>query len=341
MFFAGAIARRSLLSFKKVSWTHPTSLVKKNYLSSLSNKGDATKPSSALVQSITSLKMTQPVFKDIFTSDMVHAWDAANNNMPRYPSMTCAGGILRGLDYFGTGIFAVSGSITAATLGMDSLGCVIVGTVTAIGGGTIRDVFILNRAAFWTIETEYLAISAMAALGAFLSWPLIEPVECGAIKKPDGREGYLLQIGDSVGVGAFATIGAMNSVRAGCAPVVCAICGMVTATFGGLTRDVLSGRPGRILHSFEEIYAMTALGGASTYVILNYLRTPLSVRIFFSLSTAVALRAYASSCAVKLPYWDEKTRKALASNVEMSMKNAKDEQRRFAVRMFGGQKGGA
>ena len=60
---------------------------------------------------------------------------------------------------------------------------------------------------------------------------------------------------------------------------------MVTATFGGLTRDVLSGRPGRILHSFEEIYATTALGGATAYVILHRLKAPTPVRILGGVGT--------------------------------------------------------
>jgi len=151
---------------------------------------------------------------------------AAEHSMPRYPALSSPAGVLRGLDYMSTGVFAVSGSITAATAGMDSLGCVIVGTVTAVGGGTIRDALILNRMPFWTVETEYLYISALAALGAFLAWPLIEPAEGGLLKRPGGKEGSVLTIGDSLGVGAFATIGAMNGVRLGCASIVSALCGV-------------------------------------------------------------------------------------------------------------------
>lgn len=76
---------------------------------------------------------------------------------------------------------------------------------------------------------------------------------------------------------------------------------MVTATFGGLTRDVLSGRPGRILHSFEEIYATTALGGATAYVALHRLKAPAPVRILGGVGTVsllfVKFPAFAS-CSV-------------------------------------------
>ncbi len=274
-----------------------------------------------------------PVIEEIPTAEILRA----ENSMPRSLTLSSPAGVLRGLDYFGTGIFAISGSITAATAGMDSLGCVIVGTVTAVGGGTIRDALIMSRMPFWTVETEYLTISALAALGAFFAWPLVEPSEGGLLKRPGGKEGLLLQMGDSLGVGAFATIGAMNGVRLGCLPVVSVICGMVTATFGGLARDVLAGRPGRILHSFEEIYATTALGGASAYVLLSRLRAPSAVRILGGVGAALALRTFASLHEVKLPFWDERTRLALArSNVISGIAAARDEQVRFAERMFGG-----
>ena len=66
---------------------------------------------------------------------------------------------------------------------------------------------------------------------------------------------------DAFGVGAFAVIGAQNGIRKGLHPLVCIICGMFTATFGGMIRDVLCQKPPRILHSHAEIYASTALTG--------------------------------------------------------------------------------
>lgn len=69
--------------------------------------------------------------------------------LPRFPDPTTPTGILRGLDYFGTLVFAASGGLTAATCGCDLLGTLAVGTITAVGGGTIRDTIVLNKQPFW------------------------------------------------------------------------------------------------------------------------------------------------------------------------------------------------
>ena len=67
---------------------------------------------------------------------------------------------------------------------------------------------------------------------------------------------------DAIGLSAFAIVGAQNGIRAGMPMIVSAICGMATSTFGGLTRDVVCGRPVRIVHSNAEVYAQPALAGA-------------------------------------------------------------------------------
>jgi Glycine transporter len=81
------------------------------------------------------------------------------DGLTRYPSFSSPQGVLRGLDLFGTVVFAYSGCVTAGNCGMDLLGCMIVGTVTAVGGGTIRDVFLGNVPVFWMTEVEVRNLS--------------------------------------------------------------------------------------------------------------------------------------------------------------------------------------
>ena len=69
--------------------------------------------------------------------------------LPRFPNLHTPTGVLRSLDWFGTVAFAASGALTAATCGCDALGTVAVGTITAVGGGTIRDAVVLNKPPFW------------------------------------------------------------------------------------------------------------------------------------------------------------------------------------------------
>jgi len=211
-------------------------------------------------------------------------------------------------DYIGTGVFAISGCLTAATVGMDMLGCTIVGTITAIGGGTFRDAIILHKQPFWIEEYEYFLLASGLALASFFLWRGIP--SGNMVKDAEGGEGELLWYGDALGVGAFTVIGCQNAMRMGVHPVICVVCGMVTATFGGLTRDVLCGLPeetkgsGRILHSKRELYAITALIGSSSYVLAKSL--PPFVRIPLGVGTALGSRILASKYDLKLPEWNSK-----------------------------------
>jgi Glycine transporter len=76
------------------------------------------------------------------------------DGLTRYPSMSSPQGVLRGIGQFATVVFAYNGCVTAGTCGMDLLGCVVVGTVTAVGGGTIRDAMLGNFPVFWMKEVE-------------------------------------------------------------------------------------------------------------------------------------------------------------------------------------------
>jgi len=225
---------------------------------------------------------------------------AVHDGMPRWPNVTSVAGLLRCSDWFGTCVFAVSGAVTAATAGLDVFGCVVVGTITAIGGGTIRDVLVLRKQPFWIEESEYIWMSILFALGAFFLWPLLPE---GLVKTKDGGEGDAMFWGDTLGIGAFCVIGAQNGIRAACPPIVSAICGMMTATFGGLTRDVLTKRPVRILHSHAEIYAQTALCGATVYLIARRLNTSLLVRVLAGAGSAMLMRYWAWTQGVRLPSW--------------------------------------
>jgi len=149
------------------------------------------------------------------------------DGMPRYPNFSIPGALRLG-DYVGTAIFAVTGSLAAAARGMDVLGATVVGTITAVGGGTIRDLLLgKGRRAFWMEEPEYLWICVCSAAGAFLAWPHLE--HHFGVTQSDTWMDYL----DALGVGAFCVIGVQNGIRAGVPCAAAVACGMFTATFGG------------------------------------------------------------------------------------------------------------
>jgi uncharacterized membrane protein YeiH len=216
--------------------------------------------------------------------------------LTRYPTELSAGGVLRGMDYIGTAAFSLTGGAAAAASGMDLFGSLVVGTITAVGGGTIRDALFLSKQPFWTEETEYLGISAVGAAIAFY------------LTQRDGGNDDVVQNnhlvadwGDALGVGAFCVIGANNALAMAMPLSVCVICGISTATFGGCVRDVLRQKPPRILHSHTDIYATCAGAGALVYTVAGRhlgLRTAAMVS---GVGTAMLMRWAAWTYDVRLP----------------------------------------
>lgn len=217
------------------------------------------------------------------------------DGMPRYPTITSANGLLRCLDWMGTISFASSGTILAGQVGMDSLGCTLVGAITATGGGTIRDLLIGNTPVFWMAEVEYLWL-ILATIGVTFCFYKDEWKDTAI-----GENGIIFRVTDAVGLGAFACIGAQNGIRKSLPGVVCVLCGMMTATFGGVMRDVLCSRPVRIMHSHAEIYAVTALTGSMAYVGLRQLCFSPAVSIGCGVMSAATMRYWATTQNVKLP----------------------------------------
>jgi len=255
-------------------------------------------------------------------------WISAPSNLgrnddalARYPNITTAGGMLRGLDYAGTVTFAITGSITAAQSGLDVFGCTLVAVVTAVGGGTIRDAIVLSKRPFWTTETEYLWMTCLAGCLTFYLWPHLETWrqqqqqqdqdQEPATKPPqeqlvilyDKIDGMLDTL-DAIGLSAFVNVGAQNGIRAGMPMIVSAICGMTTSTFGGLMRDVVCDRPVRIVHSYSEMYALPALAGTVIYLVAKARQASPSVRIGCALATCMGSRFVAVNYDVRVHTWD-------------------------------------
>ena len=228
------------------------------------------------------------------------------DGMPRFPEPSVAGA-LRLADYVGTSSFAMTGSLLAASSGMDAFGCAAVGTITAVGGGTVRDILLgRGRRAFWMEEQEYLWIATGTALATFFGWE--------EAKKRFGfaDDDYWIEAGDALGVGAFCVIGAQNGIRAGVPMIAQMLCGVMTATFGGIVRDILVQRPTRIFHSYADIYATTAATGALVYITARGIGLPPAVRIISGVSAGVALRVAADTYDIRLPVYNSEPSKQSA-----------------------------
>lgn len=209
------------------------------------------------------------------------------------------GAFVRFVDYFGTAVFAQAGVVTAGTAGMNFLGCLIVGSITAMGGGSFRG-FVLGEQVFWAQEPEYVYISLAASVFTFFFWPGVERLFAKA-GKSDVLERSLNWL-DALAIAGFCVIGANNGLRAAAGdPVVAVACGMFTASFGGIMRDTLCAAPARILHSHREAYASCTSVGAATFVTLSALGVNPWVRCLAPMAVVVALRWLAWSKGLRLP----------------------------------------
>ena len=155
------------------------------------------------------------------------------------------------LDWLGVIAFAVTGALAASRKEMDVIGFIVLGTVTGIGGGTLRDL-LLGLPVFWIREPAYLVACALVSVLVFF-----------AAHIPRSRYRFLLWL-DAIGLALFAVTGAEKAAQAGADPIVAVAMGVLTATVGGIVRDVLGGGTPVILT--REIYASAALAGAVVYV---------------------------------------------------------------------------
>ena len=156
------------------------------------------------------------------------------------------------LDWSGVIVFAISGALVASRKQMDIVGFVLLGTVTGIGGGTLRDVLLGSNPVFWINAPAYL-VACVAVSGIVFFTAHI----------PQSRYQVLLWF-DALGLGIFAVVGAEKALLMGTGPTVAIAMGVITATFGGILRDLLGAESPVVLS--REIYVTAALAGAASFV---------------------------------------------------------------------------
>ena len=196
------------------------------------------------------------------------------------------------LDWLGIVAFTITGALAASRNQMDVVGFVLLGTVTGIGGGTLRDILLDIHPILWIEQPAYLAVCIGISALLFFAAPLAH-----------SRYRLILWF-DAVGLALFATVGAERAIDAGAAPLVAVVMGVITASFGGIIRDVLSQQ--RSIIFSREIYVTAAMAAALVYVVLVAWEAPREVAIVFSLLTGLGLRAGALRWGWALPRYHPK-----------------------------------
>lgn len=199
--------------------------------------------------------------------------------------------LLSYLDFVAVAVFGASGALAAARRKHDIVTFGFFACVTGVGGGTLRDLLI-GAPVFWVGRPEYLGVCLAAAAAVWVFGP------------GKGRETALNWL-DALGMAAYAVVGALKALTLGAPPFSAAIMGVMTATFGGIIRDVLAGEPSVLLR--RELYISAALAGAAVFTALRVTGLDVWLSGLAGFLAAFALRAGAMVFKWELPAFPGRT----------------------------------
>lgn len=191
------------------------------------------------------------------------------------------------IDILGTIAFAISGVMVAMDKRLDMFGVFIIAFVTAIGGGTLRDVLIGNTPLIWLQETVYLFTIIGSVVFAILFRKQLKYVR---------RSLFLF---DTIGIGLYTMVGIQKGLSIGLAPVMCLGLGTITASFGGVIRDILCNEIPVIFR--KEIYATACIMGGLGYFLLEKLPLNDTYPYIGGIIIVIGIRLLAVKFKIALP----------------------------------------
>ncbi len=189
-------------------------------------------------------------------------------------------------DLLGTMVFAISGAMAANRKGVDVFGVTFMGFVTAIGGGSLRDIF-LNIRPVWVEDGNYLIAIFIGVLLSIV------------VNKQLYNFAKTLTLFDAMGIGFFTVVGTQKSLDYGSSGMAAIMLGMFSASMGGVIRDTLMNETPLILR--KEIYASACLSGALLFVVLHNMDVNNSINTFCSASLVFLIRIISVKYNLSLP----------------------------------------
>ncbi len=190
----------------------------------------------------------------------------------------------------GTFVFAISGALAIREKEHDLFGAGFTGFITAIGGGTLRDILLNSYPLVWigNVQILYAIFAGIFAAFAF-------PRFLSKLRRT-------LFFFDTLGIGFFTVLGVEKALSLGVSPEIAAIMGMFSAVMGGVIRDTLTNEIPILFR--KEIYASACLAGAIVYVALNYFGLERNYNLLISMTLIVAIRFIAMKFKLSLPKLD-------------------------------------
>lgn len=190
------------------------------------------------------------------------------------------------MDIMGVIVFAASGALVASRKEMDLVGFGLMASLTGVGGGTLRDL-LLDRPVFWISDPLPVWICLGIATLIFFSAHIIQ------------RRYVVLLWADAIGIALYGVMGAELARQSGAGPLVAIVMGMMTASFGGLIRDVICNETPLILG--KEVYATAAALAAAVHIGLSSFGVPFEISVFSGIVAGFLLRAAGIAKGLALP----------------------------------------
>lgn len=192
------------------------------------------------------------------------------------------------LDLLGTMAFAISGALVGREKRLDLFGILTLGFVTAIGGGTLRDVIIGITPVTWLTDLTYFLTIVCSVLIALVFYKYLYVLRSS------------LFLFDTIGLAVFTLIGIEKGMGVGLHPVICVTLGTITACFGGVIRDILSNTIPVILK--REIYATACIAGGLVFYLLYYLEIGKDINYIVTSLVIIGIRILSVKKEWQLPY---------------------------------------
>lgn len=193
------------------------------------------------------------------------------------------------LGMIGIAAFAITGVISSGKKDMDLFSIVLLGMVTSLGGGTIRDIILSMETVYWIRDTSYLWVAALSSAFAFFAVRIIE-----------NRES-IFNYADAFGLALFTVVATERVLLYGFSPTIAITMGVITGVAGGIIRDILSHRPPLVLG--REFYATPAFIGACLTVLLSKVLPGHEFNSIYATAVIVILRVLAIRKGLYYPNW--------------------------------------
>jgi uncharacterized membrane protein YeiH len=197
------------------------------------------------------------------------------------------------LQHFGVAVSALAGALAARGRRVDLFGVIVLALVTALGGGTIRDMCLGATPVFWIADWRYAATSILTGVGSFWLLRHLQPL----LK--------YLELADAFSLALFTILGASKSLAWETNGFIAVVLGTITGVAGGVLRDVLLNELPLVFRPEIRLYATASIAGASTFTLLHAIAPASNAAMVLGVVVTLAIRLAAIRWSLSLPVIDE------------------------------------